>query len=71
MKRKIITTIIIIIFLFLYSIVYFGLLIYLVSGIWKFVLGFIATLFLLTLIKVGIDRIKEIKEDEDNDISKY
>ena len=71
MKRKIITTIIIIIFLFLYSIVYFGLLIYLVSSIWKFVLGFIAILFLLTLIKVGIDRIKEIKEDEDNDISKY
>lgn len=71
MKRKIITTIIIIIFLFLYSIVYFGLLIYFVSGIWKFVFGFIATLFLLTLIKVGIDRIKEIKEDEDNDISKY
>ena len=55
----------------LYYVVYFGILITLLEGIWKYVLGIIPLIFSAVMLKVCIERIKEIKEGEEDDISEY
>lgn len=52
----------------LYYVVYFGILITLLEGIWKYVLGIIPLIFSAVMLKVCIERIKEIKEGEEDDI---
>ena len=55
----------------LYYVVYFGFLITLLDGIWKFALGLIPLAFSVVMVKVCIERINEIKKGEEDDISKY
>ena len=55
----------------LYYIVYFGFLITLVEGIWKYALGIIPLLLAGVMIKVCIERINEIRNGEEDDLSKY
>ena len=50
---------------------YFGLLITLLDGIWKYLLGIIPLVLSAVMIKVCIERIKEIKKGEEDDIGKY
>lgn len=54
-----------------YYVVYFGLLVALFDGIWKYALGIIPLLFAAVMIKVCIERIKEIRKGEEDDLSKY
>ena len=63
--------IVVTILLVLYYIVYFGFLISLLDGIWKYALGIIPLMFSAILVKVCIERINEIKKGEEDDISKY
>ena len=63
--------IVVTILLILYYIVYFGFLISLLDGIWKYALGIIPLIFSAILVKVCIERINEIKKGEEDDISKY
>ena len=70
-KKKIIAPIIITAILILYYITYFGFLISLLNGIWKYVLGIIPLVFSGIMIFVCIERINEIKKGEEDDISKY
>ena len=70
-KKKIIAPIIITAILILYYITYFGFLISLLSGIWKYVLGIIPLVLSGIMIYVCIERINEIKKGEEDDISKY
>ena len=70
-KKKIIAPIIITVILILYYIAYFGFLISLLDGIWKYVLGIIPLVFSGIMIYVCIERINEIKKGEEDDISKY
>jgi len=70
-KKKIIAPIIITAILILYYITYFGFLISLLNGIWKYVLGIIPLVFSGIMIYVCIERINEIKKGEEDDISKY
>ena len=70
-KRKMIAPIIVTLILVLYCIAYYGLLISLFDGIWKYVLGIIPLVLSLIMIAVCIERIKEIKKGEEDDISKY
>jgi len=70
-KNKMIAPIIVTIIVVLYYIVYFGFLITLIEGIWKYLLGIIPILFSIIMIKVCIERINEIKKGEEDDISKY
>ena len=70
-KRKMIAPIIITVIMILYYIAYFGFLISLLDGIWKYVLGIIPLVFSGTMIYVCIERINEIKKGEEDDISKY
>ena len=69
--KKWIAPIIVTILMVLYYIVYFGFLITLIEGIWKYLLGIIPILFSIIMIKVCIERINEIKKGEEDDISKY
>ena len=69
--KKIIAPIIVTVLMVLYFVVYFGLLITVVEGIWKYLLGIIPFAFAAVMVKVCIERINEIKKGEADDISKY
>ncbi len=69
--KKMIVPIIVSVILVLYFVVYFGFLIALLDGVWKFILGIIPLALSLVMVKVCIERINEIKKGEEDDISKY
>ena len=71
MKKKIAVPIIVTVLMILYFGIYFGFLISLVSGIWKYALGIFPLAFSFVTIKVCIERINEIKKGEENDLSQY
>ena len=70
-KKKMIAPIIITVIMVLYYVVYFGVLISLLEGIVKYALGLLPLIFSVVMIKVCIERIKEIKGGEEDDLSKY
>ena len=70
-KRKILAPIIISVIVVLYYVVYFGILIALLDGIWKWLLGIIPLVLSAVMLKVCIERINEIKKGEEDDLSKY
>ena len=55
----------------LYYVFYFGFLMSLLEGVLRYALGILPFAFSLITVKVCIDRIKEIKKGEEDDISKY
>ena len=55
----------------LYYVAYFGLLLSFIGGIWAWVFGIFPIVLSVLIIVVCIERIKEIKEGEENDLSKY
>ena len=55
----------------LYYIAYFGFIISVLDGIWKYALGIIPLALAGVMIYVCIERINEIKKGEEDDISKY
>ena len=69
--KKINAVIIITICVLLYFALYFGFLLSLLEGIWKYILGIIPLIFSAVMVKVCIERINEIKKGEEDDISKY
>ena len=71
MLKKILPPIIITFIIILYFILYFGIFIYLVPGIWKYILVIFPSIFSIFMIFVCVERLKEIKEGEDDDFSKY
>ena len=70
-RKKMLPPIVVSVIIILYYAVYFGILITLLEGIWKYVLGIIPLIFSAVMLKVCIERIKEIKEGEEDDISEY
>ena len=70
-KKKMIAPIVVSVLMILYYVVYFGLLLSLLEGIWKWSLGIIPLIFSVVMIMVCIERINEIKKGEEDDISKY
>ena len=55
----------------LYYVVYFGFLMSLLSGFWKFSLGIVPAAFSALTVGVCIERIKEIQKGEEDDLSQY
>ena len=55
----------------LYYILYFGLLITMLDGVWKYALGVIPLVLSIVMIKVCMERIDEIKKGEEDDLSQY
>ena len=70
-KKKMIAPIVISVIVVLYWIVYFSILIALLDGIWKLVLGIVPLVLSAVMIKVCIERIQEILKGEEDDISIY
>ena len=70
-KKKLIAPIIATAIMVLYYIAYFGFLIALIDGIWKWLLGIIPLALSAVMLKVCIERINEIKKGEEDDLSKY
>ena len=70
-KRKMVAPIVVAILMILYFVIYFGFLISLLNGIWKIALGVIPLALSAVMIKVCIERIREIKKGEEDDISQY
>lgn len=70
-RKKMLPPIVVSVIIILYYVVYFGILITLLEGKWKYVLGIIPLIFSAVMLKVCIERIKEIKEGEEDDISEY
>ena len=70
-KKKMIAPIVVTILMVAYYVVYFGFLITLMDGFWKIALGVIPFAFSVGMIFVCIERIKEIKKGEEDDLSQY
>ena len=70
-KNKMIAPIVISVIIILYYVVYFGILIALLYGVWKWLLGIIPLALSAVMLKVCIERIKEIQKGEEDDLSKY
>jgi len=66
-----IAPIVISVIIILYYVVYFGILIALLDGVWKWLLGIIPLALSAVMLKVCIERINEIKKGEEDDLSKY
>jgi len=70
-KRKMTAPIVVTILVVLYYIIYFGILITLLDGPWRYVLGILPLAFSAVMVKVCVERIKEIKKGEEDDLSQY
>ena len=70
-RKKMLAPIVVSVLMILYYVVYFGFLISLLEGVVKYIFGIIPIIFSLVIIKVCVERIREIKGGEDDDISKY
>ncbi len=70
-NKKMVAPIVVTVLMIIYYVVYFGFLITVVDGIFKILLGIIPLAFAGVMIYVCIERIKEIKGGEEDDLSKY
>ena len=70
-KKKMIAPIVVTVIMIIYYAIYFGFLISLLEGVWKYAFGILPIAFIALMIKVCIERIKEIQEGEEDDLSKY
>ena len=70
-KKKMIAPIVVSVLTILYYIVYFGFVISLLDGVFKYALGIIPIVFSILMVKVCIERIQEIEGGEEDDLSKY
>ena len=70
-NKKMVAPIVVTVIMIAYYIVYFGFLMSLLDGIWKYVLGIVPFVFSAVMIKVCIERLREIKKGEENDLSQY
>jgi hypothetical protein len=69
--KKCVAPAIITVILILYFILYFGFLFAILPGVWRYILLVFPIVFSGLIIYVFIDRIKEIRSGEEDDISKY
>ncbi len=70
-KKKLVAPILVTVIIVLYYVVYFGIFIALIEGVWKWLLGIIPLVLSAVMLKVCIERINEIKKGEEDDLSKY
>ena len=69
--KKMIAPMVVTVIIILYYIVYFGLLLSLLDGTWKIILGIIPLLLSIATVRVCIERIREIRKGEEDDLSQY
>ena len=71
MQKKMVAPIVVTVLMVAYYVAYFGVLITMVNGIWKLILGLLPLAFSAVMVKVCIERIREIKKGEEDDLSQY
>ena len=69
--KKMIAPIVVTILMVGYFIFYFTMLIHAVAGIARILLGVIPLAFIIVMIAVCVQRIKEIRSGEEDDLGKY
>ena len=69
--KKMIPPIVVTVLLVLYYLAYFVLLLEMVEGVWKYLLGIVPLGFAAVMIKVCVERIYEIKKGEEDDNGQY
>ena len=69
--KKMIPPIVVTVLLVLYYLAYFVLLLEMVEGVWKYLLGILPLALAAMIIYVCIQRIFEIKKGEEDDLSQY
>ena len=69
--KKMIPPIVVTVLLALYYVAYFVLLLAVVEGVWKYLLGLLPLALAAMIIYVCIQRIFEIKKGEEDDLSQY
>lgn len=70
-KKKMVAPIVVTAILIAYYAVYFGFLVSLIEGIWKYALGIFPIALSAVMIGVCIERIKEIRKGEEDDLGQY
>ena len=70
-KKKFIAPIVVTVLMVAYYVVYFGFLIALLPGVWKYALGLLPLALSVVMVRVCIERIHEIKKGEEDDLSQY
>jgi ribose/xylose/arabinose/galactoside ABC-type transport system permease subunit len=70
-RKKLLAPILVTVFLTFYFIVYFGFLISLLNGFIRLVLGILPIVFAIVTVYVCVQRIKEIRSGEEDDLSQY
>ena len=70
-KKKMIAPVVVTVVLCLYYLAYFGVLASLLGGVWKWIFGMAPLAFAAGIIAVCMERIKEIKEGEEDDLGQY
>lgn len=70
-RKKMIAPIVISVLVVLYYVVYFCFLMALLEGFWKYALGLFPIALSAFMVGVCIERIKEIKRGEEDDLSQY
>ena len=70
-KKKMIAPIVVSVVMVLYYAFYFGLIVAVIDGIWKLLLGIVPLALAAVMIAACIERIKEIRKGEEDDLSKY
>ena len=69
-RKKMIAPIVATVLMLLYFAFYFILLMTL-DGIWKWLFGTVMLIFAVVMVKVCVERIKEIRKGEEDDLSQY
>ena len=70
-SRKMTAPIIVTVLMILYYAAYFGFLFSVLDGVLKYLLGIVPLVLTILMIAVCIERIREIKKGEEDDLSKY
>jgi len=70
-KSKILPPIIISVIVVLYYVGFFCFIATSIDSVWKYILGILPAALSIAMVKICIDRIKEIKEGEKDDLGKY
>ena len=70
-KKIMVAPIVVTVLMILYYVLYFGLLMALLPGVWKLLFGIFRFLFAVVTVGVCIERIREIKKGEEDDLSQY
>ncbi len=69
--KKMIAPIVVTVLTVIYFIVYFTLLIHMLTGLVRLLLGVVPLAFICVMIAVCVQRIKEIRSGEEDDLGKY